>query len=249
MCVDEKRFEEAKKKILNTARLRQSIGTLSEKTIHAVVKNFYEPEETRQEVPVGGLVADIFTGTEIIEIQTRSFDKVRKKLDYFLPLYPVTIVYPLPRQKWITWIDEETGEVTSRRKSPKRGNPYEAFKEFYKIKSYLQEPGLTLKILLMDMEEYRLLNGWSQDRKKGSTRYDRIPVGLPEEITLERVEDYLQFLPYDLSEHFTAKELGKRVSISKELAGQVLHILHYLGLVERVGKEGRSYLYKVNTLC
>lgn len=109
MCVDEKRFEEAKKKILNTARLRQSIGTLSEKTIHAVVKNFYEPEETRQEVPVGGLVADIFTGTEIIEIQTRSFDKVRKKLDYFLPLYPVTIVYPLPRQKWITWIDEETG--------------------------------------------------------------------------------------------------------------------------------------------
>ena len=33
-------------------------------------------------------------------------------------------------------------------------------------------------MLLIDIEEYKLLNGWSYDKKRGSVRYDRIPVGI-----------------------------------------------------------------------
>ena len=75
------------------------------------------------EIPIENFVADIFTGQEIIEIQTRAFYKMRRKLDAFLPLYPVTIVYPIPHIKWLSWIDEETGgdfaetQVTKDRKS------------------------------------------------------------------------------------------------------------------------------------
>ena len=36
---------------------------------------------------------------------------MREKLDAFLRLYPVTIVYPIPRYKWLIWIDEESGEL------------------------------------------------------------------------------------------------------------------------------------------
>ncbi len=50
-----------------------------------------------QEIPVAGYIADIFTGEEIIEIQTGNFNKMRDKLNTFLPQYPVTIVYPVPR--------------------------------------------------------------------------------------------------------------------------------------------------------
>lgn len=34
----------------------------------------------------------------------------------------VTIVYPIPAIKRLVWIDAQTGELTSPRKSPKRGN-------------------------------------------------------------------------------------------------------------------------------
>ena len=40
---DRKAFEEAKLKILGTQRQRLGIGTLAEKTVHAILKNYYEP--------------------------------------------------------------------------------------------------------------------------------------------------------------------------------------------------------------
>lgn len=36
---------------------------------------------------------------------------MRKKLSVFLEKYPVTIVYPIPHNKWLYWIDEDTEEV------------------------------------------------------------------------------------------------------------------------------------------
>ena len=86
------RFTAAKERIIGKNRERNGIGTLSEKTVHAVLKNYYAPDETQHEIPVEGCVADIFNGKEIIEIQTRSFDRMRPKLERFLPLYPVTIL-------------------------------------------------------------------------------------------------------------------------------------------------------------
>jgi len=242
--MDTTRFEQAKEKIIGKDRQRLQIGTLSEKTVHAVVKNYYEPDEDKQEIPIEGMYADIFTGSEIIEIQTRSFDQVRKKLDRFLAYYPVTVVLPMPAVKWLIWIDEETGELTDKRKSPKKGNAYQAFKELYKIKQYLKKDGLTIKLLFLDMEEYRLLNGWSKDKKKGSSRYDRIPVTLVDEITLSCPQDYMQLLPETLPDTFTCAEFAKIVKIPSKQANVVLNILFYLEIVERIGKKGNAYIYK-----
>lgn len=245
MQPDQKRFEQAKNKIIGIKRDRHGIGTLSEKTVHAVLKNYYAPDEDMHEIPIEGYVADIYTGSEIIEIQTRQLNKMRGKLETFLPLYPVTVCYPIPRQKWLIWIDEASGELSERRKSPVTGNVYMAFPELYKIKMFLRHPNLHIKVVLLDMEEYRLLNGWSKNKKKGSTRYDRLPVSFVEEVDIDSVQDYLQFLPYDLEEPFTSKDYGKCVGIRRELAQVVLNLLTYTGTVERVGKEGRSFLYRV----
>lgn len=245
MQPNEERFEQAKKKIIGMERERHGIGTLAEKTVHAVLKNYYAPDEDMHEIPIENYVADIYTGSEIIEIQTRQLDKMRGKLEAFLPLYPVTICYPIPRNKWLIWIDETSGELSDRRKSPVTGNVYMAFPELYKIKMFLKHPNLRIKIVLLDMEEYRLLNGWSQNKKKGSTRYDRLPVSFVEEVDIDNVQDYLQFLPYDLKEPFTSLDYAKAVKIRRELAQVVLNLLTYTKTVERIGKEGRSYLYRV----
>lgn len=73
MCVDEERFARAKNRVIGIKRERQGIGTLSEKTMHAVLKNYYAPDVDMHEIPIENFVADIYTGTEIIEIQTRFF--------------------------------------------------------------------------------------------------------------------------------------------------------------------------------
>lgn len=245
MQPDEKRFEQAKNKIIGKSRDRHGIGTLSEKTVHAILKNYYAPDEDMHEIPIEGYIADIYTGSEIIEIQTRQLNKLRVKLEAFLPLYPVTVCYPMPRQKWLIWIDEDSGELSNRRKSPVTGNAYMAFPELYKIKMFLKHPNLRIKIVLLDMEEYRLLNGWSRNKKKGSTRYDRLPTAFAEEVDIDSVQDYLQFLPYDLKEPFTSADYAKSVGIRRELGQVVLNLLTYTETVERIGKEGRNYLYRV----
>lgn len=243
--MDPRRFEEIKNSIVGSKRERYGIGTLQEKTMHAVLKDYYAPDKDMQEVPVDGYVADIFTGTEIIEIQTANFNKMRNKLDCFLPNYPVTIVYPILQVKYLSWIDEETGECSKPRKSTVKGSVYRAFYELYKIKQYLSDPNMHLCFPLMEAEEYRLLNGWSKDKKKGSCRYDRIPLALLDEVRFDRVEDYVQLIPYELPEPFTAKEFGKAIKERREIAANVLHILNYLHVVERCENRGREYTYRV----
>lgn len=242
--MDRKMFDQSIAKIISGERENHGIGTLSEKTLHAVVKNYVEPDENYHEVPVLGYVADICRGREIYEIQTANFNTMRKKLEVFLEEFHVTIVYPVPAVKWLRWIDEETGEITKRRKSPKKGTPCEVFKELYKIKPFLKNPNLAVWILMIEMEESRLLNGWSEDRKKGSCRYDRIPLELIEEHHLECVPDYRSFVPQQLKE-FTSKDYARAAKLTVNRARTALNILHYLDIVERIGKRGRSYLYTV----
>ena len=242
---DKKAFEEAKKKIIGFDRQRIGIGTLSEKTVHAILKNYYEPDEDHQEIPIENYVADIYRDGEIIEIQTRQFNRMRDKLNTFLSLYPVTIIYPIPRQKWLIWIDEESGELSQKRKSPSRGTPYIAFEELYKIKMYLKDPNLRIKLVMMDIEEYKMLNGWSKDKKKGSTRYDRIPLEIVEEIDIKCREDYMQLVPYELPAEFTSKEFASSAHINISLAQTALNILYHVGILTRIGKRGNQYLYTV----
>ncbi len=245
--LDKLRFEQAKEKIIGKNRERNGIGTLAEKSVHAVVKNYYAPDENLQEIPIGNYVADIYTGQEIIEIQTRNFNAMRPKLAFFLQEYPVTIVYPIPHKKWLSWVDVETGECSPKRKSPLTGNPYMAFRELYRIKMFLKNKNLKLRFLLIDIEEYRLLNGWSRDKKKGSCRFDRIPTELVDEVVIERPEDYLQFVPPELS-RFTSAEFAKAAHIRKPLAQTVLNILFEMEVVNRVGKKGNSYLYEAKEI-
>ena len=231
MCIDTERFERARGRVIGIERQRLGIGTLSEKTVHAVLKNYYAPDEDMHEIPIENFVADIFDGEAVIEIQTRSFQNMRRKLAAFLPLYPVTIVYPIP--------------ISPGRKSPKKGNAYQAFIELYKIRPFLKDPNLRLRLDLIDMEEYRLLNGWSRDKKKGSDRFDRIPLTFVEEVRVDRREDYMQFIPYEIPEEFTAKDFAACAKIPVRLAQTVLLLLTDLLIVERIGKQGRSYLYRI----
>jgi len=242
--MDRQRFLQVCEKVVNYKRESTGIGTLSEKTLHAVVKHYIELDETKQEVKVGSFFADIVTQDGIYEIQTRSFNNLRKKLTEFLDISPVTVVYPLPGKKWLLWIDRKTGEVTKKRKSPRQGCLYDAIHELYKIRPLIKHPNFRLHIIFIDIEEYRNLDGWSENKKKGSSRYDRIPVDLADEVYFSTVEDYLQFVPDELDTHFTSKEYKQAAKINIHTAQTALNILHHIGALHRVGKKGNQHIYE-----
>jgi len=241
-------FDKAKMSVLTGRYTAHGFGTLQEKTMHMVMKRYYEPNEDYHEVPIGNYIADIYTGEEIIEIQNGNFGKMRDKLEAFLSDYEVYLVYPFPHNKWICWVDPDTGEVTQKRKSPGTGSIYEALPEFFRIKQYLTHPHLHIRVPLIDMEEYRLLDGKRRKNnpKIGSHRYDRVPLTLENEVIIDSVSDYLQLFPIDLPEEFTSKDLAVCAKIHIDLAREALKLTYDIGIIDRVGKTGNTYIYRIN---
>jgi len=240
--MDRNRFYDAIEKVASIDK--KGIGTLKERTLHAILKCYLEPDESNTEVKIGPYFADIKNDNEIIEIQTRNFRALKNKLEFFLEDNIVTVVYPIASTKWLIWLDTETGELSKRRKSPKEGQIYDIFSELYAIKPLLNHDNFKLKIILLEIEEYRYLNGWSKDKKKGSERMDRIPKELIDEVCFSSVSDYIKLVPDTLPEEFTSKEFKKYTNTSLKTSQLGIGILFSLGIIERIGKSGRSYLYK-----
>jgi hypothetical protein len=242
--MDKQRFLDACEAVASSVAPKGGIGTLGEKTLHAVLKHYFEPDTSSHEIRIGGSIADIVGEHGVIEIQTAGFDKLRKKLAAFLDVATVTVVYPVAAVKWVSWIDD-AGTVSSKRKSPKRGTPYAAFYELYKIKQLLTHEHLRLCIVMLSLEEYRRLDGWSHDKKRGSTRYERIPVDLIDEVWIDHPSDYQKLIPEDLPGEFTVKDFQKAAGLSLHTAGLALNVLYHVGAAERVGKRGNAFVYRV----
>lgn len=223
------------------------IGELGEKTLHATLKLFFEPNEDYHEIKIGAYYADIARDGQIIEVQTRSFDRLRKKIDCFLEAgYLVKIVYPVPAVKWISWIDREQGEVGKRRKSPRRGTVYDIVPELYKIRQWLSQENLEFHILLLEVTDYRNLDGYGKDKKTRSTRFERIPMTLLGECETGMFERFSSFVPDDLRENFRSGDFAAAAGISKGLAQKTLLILTDVHAVERVDRDKKGYIYKVS---
>lgn len=245
--INQKLFSEACYKMIGALQGQNGIGTLQEKTIHSVLKYYYAPDSAYHEIKIGSYVADICIDGDIYEVQTRNFNTLRNKLNYFLQNHNVTIIYPVAHTKWISWLDMDTGELTPKRKSPKTGTFYQIIPELYKIKMFVNNPKLHFIISLIDVEETRYLNGWSHDKKKGSSRMDGIPVEIYDEVRIDTFADYRIFLPDTLPEQFTSKDLGKVAKIPQDKAATLLNVLLETKIIHRIGKSGKSYLYQKTT--
>lgn len=243
--MDLERFAAARAEALSRVPGAMGIGTRSEKALHATLKAYYEPDEESREVQIGTFVADIVGENGIIEIQTRSFNRLRPKLTAFLQCAPVTVVYPVALRRALWWIDKETGEVAEQKKSVKSGVPFDAFRELYQIKSLLQDPNLTVCLVLLEITDCRYLDGYGEKRKIRSTRGERIPEKLCDELVLRTPRDYRALLPENLPETFTTRDLARLVRRPINTAQCAVNVLYTLGVLERTGKVGQLYTYKI----
>ena len=217
------RLEEALKLSEEARKNLYGIGMQKERTVHSVLKFYLEPDSEQHEIPIGSFIADIYhrDPPEVLEIQTANFGNLRKKLDAFLQEMPVTVIYPIPWHKWVYWSDPETGEVSS----------------------YLCHPRLSFWPVLLDVKEYRILDGWSQDKKRGAHRIDRIPTQIGPSALIRTPQDLVRLLP-PLPHPFTAKDFLHATHFSPRASSYALSALRSAGSVTQCGTEGRSFLYQ-----
>ena len=222
---------------------RFNIGTYKEKKLHIILKKYYEPDKTCCEIPVNGFIADIKKDNFVTEIETSGFSGLKPKLEAYLPEYCVTLVYPIAAKRYISWINPETFEISNRRQSPKKQNAYDVLFEMVRILPYVGHENLTIDAPVLELDEYRLLNGWSKDRKKGSNRYERVPVDLLDILSFHTDADFEKYIPEICIKDFTVKDFASAAKISQSNAYAVMKVFQARNLVKQTGKKGRAFLF------
>ncbi len=238
--MDQERFAALCREYMEWGSDFQGIGTLREKSLHAVLKKYYQPVESGREVRVGKYIADGVTRDGcILEVQTGKIAPIRKKLECFLERYQVILVHPVGHTRWLQTVDPESGVLSPKRKSPSKGSVWDGFRELASVPDLLCRPNLKLCMPLVNLEEMRI----KHSRRK--SRLERFPVGLVKEYWFGCPEDYIRLLPEALPARFTSLQLAQAEGISRETAQFVLYTLFHGGFLERDGKDGRSYLYRI----
>jgi hypothetical protein len=247
--IDYKRFKEICENIKDRQPGSKGIGTFYEKSLHAALKRYYEPDETKHEVRVEGYIADIYTGERIIEIQNGRLHTLKDKLTAFLDVAPVTVVYPIPIRCGVETVDGgEAGFQPVFLQRKKLSDFEESFiEELYSIRDFIGRQGLTVctvRVSVIGVEHGRRPRKKKGSKRKTTRKIDTLPMALLSERVLCEPEDYLRLIPEGLAEPFTSGEYAKAASTALGHGRMMLNLLTRLGVLRHIGMRGRWRLYK-----
>ncbi len=250
---DSLRFSRLCHEELSRAKARESIGLLEEKRLHSVLKRWLCDDFSAHEQKIEGrgekkrkFVADVLTAEgQIFEIQTGSLYPLQKKIAFYLEQtdLDITVVHPLLGAKRICWISPESGEIVKQgRFFKKEGLPHGIAALRYLVE-HLQNPRFHVLFPVIRAEEFRLLDGWSADGKRGSHRYELIPTELLDLYHLRSPADYAACLP-DTPPTFTASEFSRITHLRRYDLSFALTVFTAVGVLEKAGARGRATLYR-----
>ncbi|HEX2623513.1 MAG TPA: hypothetical protein VHL11_25305 [Phototrophicaceae bacterium] len=230
------------------------VGSLNESSLHAALKQAYVQPGDQIEVPVAGYLIDVVRFDPdndgmpllLIEIQTGNFSGMKRKLTMLLDQYPVRLVHPIALERHITLLDGETGEICSRRKSPKRGRVEEVFRELVSLPNLIHHPNFSLEVVLVSDEEIRVDDGKGSWRRKHQSIGDRHLIELVEPIhsrVFHQPQDLAALLPESLTEPFSVRDVATAAKLQQALAGKMVYCLRTCGAITLTGKARKANLY------
>ena len=243
MKADNKRFQEIIYNISQSNHERYNIGTYKEKTLHLALKRYFCDDQNYHEVPVEGFIADIMRDDTIYEIETSGFSGLCPKLSSYLPKYKVNLVIPVIAKKYVSWIDPLTSEISKKHTSPKKENIYDVIFETVRILPYINEKNLTVIAVFLEADEYRMADGWSRNGKRGSHRFEMIPISISDITKLNTDSDYLKCIPRELNDEFTVKDFIKATGTNEMTSRAVIKVLCAREIVKKSGQRGKSFIY------
>lgn len=231
------------------------IGSLNESSLHAELKEWLFKDGDKTECPVDGYVVDLVRDDLLIEIQTRNFSSIKKKLKKLLKKHPIRLVYPLVASKWIVYIedgDDDTpdteGKVLLRRKAPVKGKIHSIFKELMRLPEICGDPNFSFQVLFIFQDEIRCDDGKGSWRRKGVSIINKKLVEVIDSRTFTGVKDYLDLLPEGLPDRFTNKMIAKTGKINIKDVRKMTYSLGKMGALVRTGeKKGNEIIYERNS--
>jgi len=219
----------------------------NESSLHSAVKSWIAEDGDRFEVVIDGFVVDIVRGDFLIEVQTRNFSAVKEKICRLIKNHRVRLVYPIAARKWIVHINEDEAKVLKRRLSPKKGRLIELFGELVRIPHLVKEKNFELEVLMVEEEEIRCNDGRGSWRRRGVSIRNHYLKGVVDRTIFRCVEDYVHFLPNDLVQPFTSRDLAMHLGTSLRLARCMTYCLQKMGVLQIEGKNGRALQFKTLT--
>jgi hypothetical protein len=224
------------------------VGTLREKPLHAALKAWCAADGDRIEHPVDGYVIDIVRpgpdGNLLIEVQTRGFSSMKATVRALLDReHRIRIVYPIPVEKTIVKL-HDGGEVT-RRRSPKRGEPWDVFGELVSFPDLIGHPGLEIELVSVREDEVRIHRPGKAWRRKGWVVEERRLVDILDSIRIVDAESLLALVPGSLPHPFTTADVARVLGRPRRLAQQATYCLRHAEVIHPVGKVGNAIEYEV----
>lgn len=223
--------------------MSNKIGSLNEKPLHAALKRWYARPGDQSEVVVDRFVIDIVRRDLLIEIQSRNFSSMKRKLVALTGNHAVRLVHPIAREKWIVKLSEDGRSQLSRRKSPKRGTWAGVFAELVSFPTLLADVNFSLEVLLIQEEEV-----WRRDptrgwRRRGWVIHERRLLQVVDRRLFETPADMAALIPAELPEPFTTADVAAAIAQRRRLAQRMAYCLREMGVITQVGKQGRAILY------
>lgn len=218
-------------------------GTYGEKSIHAVIKRYIEPDTDYHEVGVYGSIADICRDGMIYEIQTHVLYKLKPKLEKFLKDYKVCIVYPVIAKKTLYTVDTESGTILRKRVSPQKGSVYDFLPQIYGLREFLSNPSLSFRIMVINASEYR--GAEKKSYKRRGEKLDTVPEELICEVRINGINDFIKLIPPSLPEEFGSLEFSKAAGIARSDAAISLNILAKCNIIQKINKKGNAIIYRI----
>jgi hypothetical protein len=215
---------------------------MNEHSLHSAIKDWYSLPNDRFEVKIDGFIIDILRGDLLIEVQTKSFHAIKRKLSSLVENHQVRLVYPIPERKWIVRITE-SGESVSKRKSPRRGKLVDLFYELVSIPNLIAREKFSLEVLMIEEEEIRCNDGKGSWRRRGVSIKDRRLINVTDRVLFRNEADFLRFLPSDLKRTFTNRSLADLTGVSIHLTRKMTYCLRKMGVIRTVDKNGRELIF------
>ena len=222
-----------------------SIGTRKESSLHRSLKFQYSGTGGSIEYAASSYVCDAITEDgELIEVQTGSFGPLKEKIKKLTKENRVKIIHPIINLKKIELYNAE-GELIRSRKSPIKGKNWDLFDALVYAPLLPKIKNLSIELAIVDIIEKRIDDGTGSWRRKGVRIIDRVLEYWHSSLILKKPKDYLQFVPFAGKECFTVTEMAKKSGMKREMAQKAIYVLVKMQLLEKTGKKGRAFVYKV----
>lgn len=219
------------------------INTWNESLLHEELKDYFSGNTGITEVPVDGSICDVVLDDgSVVEIQTKNLGKLKRKLEKLLETRKVNLVYPIAVNTTIETY-EPSGELKTRRKSPKHGKIFQLFAELTGIWHLIGHQNLTITTIFIDNLELRMADGEGSWRRKGVSISDRKLLKIHEMKVFASKSDYAALVPREIPETFTVADLSQAGAGS--YAGKMAWVLGKTGIAVRTGKAGRAFTYRL----